>query len=254
MAESGDTSSLMMDSPFDPEGTQIYYPCEEKYNTGIWPEVTSVVWNDRLNQEAFNRFFQGKRFPSLTALWIENQGISDLSVISEYDQLTALNCSGNYLFMLPEIRGLRYLVCRANQLGTLPSMPLLEHLDCSYNRIERTDQHPFGSSRLNYLSISENRLCGRISMNCPDLVYLDVSKNKIDQLVLDCPRLKDLYCYQNNITTTQGFSRCPSLRNLTCNQNPLGDLNGLENCSSLHIVYACNGLVPSAAGGYLLVN
>lgn len=234
------------------KGIQIYYPRDEKYNTGIWPEVTSIVWNVRHGQDLFNRYMQGNRFPSLRSLWIDDRGLSDLSVLQEYQGLTSLNCSGNDLTSLPDLPNLRRLICRANNLTTIPSMPFLEHLDCSLNSLT-TESFPHRRGYI-YLAISENQLDGRIHLDCPNLAYLDISKNQINDLSLDCPQLKDLYCYQNNLLTTSGFAACQSLRHLTCNQNPLRDLNGLENSHDLQMVYACNGLIPATPGNYLLIN
>jgi Leucine-rich repeat (LRR) protein len=231
--------------------TQLFFPCDEKYFTGIWPEVVSITWNLQNSQSDLDSFLRGHRFPSLQTFRVDERNISNLDVLASYQTLSVLHCSGNRITSLPGLPNLRKLVCRANLLTSIPDSPILEYLDCSYNKI--TTYHFPHRNSYKKLVITGNQLSGDLVIECPSMTYLDVSKNQISSLLLKCPTLTDLFCYENKIRTTNGFSRCVMLQHITCTQNPLEDLNGLENCPELRMVYACNKLAPPVPGKYFLV-
>ena len=96
--------------------------------------------------------------------------------------------------------------------------------------------HVGATSSLNSLSIT----------NCPDLVSLNCSNNKMTSLsIIDCPKLIEFSCFNNQLTTldlknfkdlkylscdknkltTLDLSNCKELKNFTCNDNLLTSLN-----------------------------
>ncbi len=186
----------------------------------------------------------------VTVIWVNNQGIVDLTGIEYFtaleglycpeNQLTKLDLSKNPLVTLLDCHGNRlttldvskntemnFLECSDNQLATLDVArnTALTHLSCYNNKIISLDVSK--NTALNYLVCSGNRM-----------ITLDVSKNtKLNLLycgenqltAINLPQsLSQLAC-SGNLLSTLDVSKCICLSVLDCSDNQLNSLDVSKN-------------------------
>jgi len=137
----------------------------------------------------------------IVRLDISYSGLTDISGIQSFTNLTTLSCSNNQISNLNLIglnylnnlfcqnnqisnlniasQNLSWLVCRNNQLQNInfSSLPYLSQLDCSFNLL----------SSLNFT-------------NNPQLDYLDCQNNQLSSLILSS-NLTSLDCSNNQLTS-----------------------------------------------------
>ena len=260
--------------------TKIYSPIDRIYYQGEWPDVVSIDWrpspklSPKASQIEFDDFFDsdiGPRFPSLRSLSFHFP-VRDLSALNQYVTLQKLKCNGCSVKELPseKLVNLTHLECRSNNISMIPEYPRLQFLDCSYNRLGSLTSYD-GLPRTLVRLVATNCDLGRkIRVHYPHLTHLDIRNNRIDkadrnvfdnhieEIDLDAPLLKHVYCNGNQLRSTRCFAGCQFLEYLMCCDNPLEDLDGLGELEHLKEVYACRGLVPtdvpSGDHKYLLIN
>jgi len=135
---------------------------------------------------------------STTSLYCSSLGISDLTGITAFVNLTMLECEGNSLTSLPALpASLQGLFCGGNSLSSLPALPgTLNHLECGGNPLNTLPALP-GS-----------------------LQHLRCNGNNLSALPVLPGSLQILYCGGNSLTTLSGLPA--SLQVLSCsNNNPL---------------------------------
>ena len=173
---------------------------------------------------------------NVTAIEINNKGVSDLKGIEAFPNLKELNCGNNSIQKLdlrqnPE---LEKLICNTNQLTQLDlsKNPKIYHLICSWNQLEQLDVSHLKD--LVTLDCSHNDLAQLDVKNSKFLVTLNCSANQLTELDADVKhktRLVSVEC-QNNQLTTLILGQNKLLKKLNCAHNQLTQLN-LDNMSAL---------------------
>ena len=173
---------------------------------------------------------------NVTAIEINNKGVSDLKGIEAFPNLKELNCGNNSIQKLdlrqnPE---LEKLICNTNQLTQLDlsKNPKIYHLICSGNQLKQLDVSHLKD--LVTLDCSHNDLEQLDVKNSKSLVALNCSSNRLTELDVDVthkPSLARVEC-QNNQLTSLILGQNKLLEKLNCAHNQLTQLN-LNNMISL---------------------
>ena len=173
---------------------------------------------------------------NVTAIEINNKGVSDLKGIEAFPNLKELNCENNFIQKLdlrqnPE---LEKLICNKNQLTQLDlsKNPKIYHLKCSENQLEQLDVANLKD--LVTLDCSNNDLEQLDVKNSKFLVALNCSANQLTELDADVTHkshLERVEC-QNNQLTSLILGENKLLKKLNCAHNQLTQLN-LNNMISL---------------------
>jgi len=123
---------------------------------------------------------------SVRSLSLSDQGISDLTGIGNFPNLTILTCSSNSLTALDlsDNTNLMSLYCSGNSLTSLDVSMLskLEVLGCGSNKLKKLDVS--GNTALLNLNCSGNKLTFLDVSNNSKLTYLDASDNSLSSLDL----------------------------------------------------------------------
>ena len=149
-------------------------------------------------------------FPNLTELDCRRNELTALDVSALAD-LEDLNCSGNKLTSLDVSANaaLRELSCSDNPLTSLKGGAELRTLYCYYTNL--TSLKPNGSPKLSYLSCSASKLESLDISGNPELTVLECRMNQLDELdVSNNPKLNRLECQYNPIHSID-LSNCPLL-------------------------------------------
>ena len=173
---------------------------------------------------------------NVTAIEINNKGVSDLKGIEAFPNLKELNCGNNSIQKLdlrqnPE---LEKLICNTNQLTQLDlsKNPKIYHLICSWNQLKQLDVSNLKD--LVTLDCSHNDLEQLDVRKSRSLVALNCSSNQLTELDADVthkPSLERVEC-QNNQLTSLILGQNKGLKKLNCANNQLTQLN-LNNMISL---------------------
>lgn len=121
-----------------------------------------------------------------------NEGIKFTNSLEE---ITALDCSGNYLCSLPLLPdSLKYLGCDKNQISELPALPKsLLRLRCSHNKLKTLPKLP---EALKELRCHKNELTAVPPLpNTLEIFHCD--DNQLKTLPAVPKNLKDFNCYNN---------------------------------------------------------
>jgi hypothetical protein len=156
---------------------------------------------------------------TVTYLNIDNQGIADLTGISDFTSLATLHCDNNQLSSLVVLnQSLLNLSCANNQML---------NLDVSNNG-------GFGS--LISIDCSFNQLTSLLVINNINLNYLNCSNNLLTTLNFGNTTLFDLNC-SYNLFTELDVSSCNALVSLNCSNNDLNTLD-VRNGNNVNITNA----------------
>ena len=180
---------------------------------------------------------------NVTAIEINNKGVSDLKGIEAFPNLKELNCGNNSIQKLdlrqnPE---LEKLICNKNQLTQLDlsKNPNIYFLNCSWNQLKQLDVSHLKD--LVTLDCSHNDLEQLDVKNSKSLVALNCSANQLTELDVDVthkPNLERVEC-QNNQLTSLILGQNKLLKKLNCAHNQLTQLN-LNNMSALKELNCAN--------------
>lgn len=178
----------------------------------------------------------------ITYLDVHSKGISDLTGIEDFVELSELYCAGNYISSLNLFSNVNliYLDCYNNQLLSidLSANEYLIELYCHENQLSSLDvsaNHDLillvcDNNQLAELDVSENIA----------LIGLSCSYNQLSSLdVLTNASLLDLYCYDNQLTELELSSNL-ALKNFNCSNNQLTNLDVSENTSLYEFICSYN--------------
>jgi len=189
---------------------------------------------------------------AITTLFLEAEGISDLTGIEAFLNLETLDCSGNQLSTLDVSYNttLNLLKCSDNSLIFLEGLynTSLTELWCDFNELTYLEVSGNASlshlncsgNKLTTLDVSENTVLTGLLCSSNELSTLDVSKNT-DLLALRCSGnsltnldllnntdLTVLRCHNNQLSNLD-VSNNTALTELWCNSNELTSLDVSKN-------------------------
>lgn len=167
---------------------------------------------------------------------INKKGVSDLTGIEAFPNMTELDCGNNSIqeLDLRQNPKLRKLICNNNQLTQLDlsKNPDIYYLNCSENQLEQLDVSNLKA--LENLDCSHNDLEQLDVRNSKFLRVLYCSSNRLTELDADVShkfQLVSVEC-QNNQLTSLILGQNKLLKKLNCAHNQLTQLN-LDNMSAL---------------------
>jgi len=191
-----------------------------QYDTGVHPEVTEMIYerDERLEQNA--PFFAGNRFPNLRKLSFETANLYGVNLA--FENLEILDISNLNLYGLTlNCPNLRVLDCSCTGIEELSlNCPLLKSLSCADCGRMRSlilncpalEVLECYESYVGYEKIGILMGCsdetvkqGVVRINSTSLLWLDLNGKELDELVLDCPHLKGLSCYDTGVTDLNGL-------------------------------------------------
>lgn len=140
---------------------------------------------------------------NLIKLYMNNNKLNKLPVLPIY--LNVLECSNNALTRLPKLpKNLRTLDCSNNLISKLPKFPLnLRELNCSYNNLT---EYPYNNT-LTKLNISHNLISELPYPIDDNIMFLDISYNKLTDLEIENKDLKLLNISYNKLKSISSFPR-----------------------------------------------
>lgn len=172
--------------------------------------------------------------PNLTKLdcsWNSVKSIDNIGI-----SMINLNCSHNRIdkLIITHLVNLLYLKCNNNNIYIFEIPQNLIELKCNINLLCYIYDFPISLTRLNYASNNNNN----INLSClVNLLYLNLSSNKILSLDdLPC-NITKLYCGENIITSLNNLPQ--NLIELYCCNNKLTNLDNLP-CSLMILVCSFN--------------
>ena len=144
---------------------------------------------------------------------------------------------GEDLNSFTEIRDFNASTNKLPHINPIGHMPYLVRVDASVNEINDISvlNNPERFQFLQILKLNQNKIKVLPEMQAANLLFLDLSENKIK----DCsafkglPKLKKLNLNQNRLSDCTGMMDCPELEVLYLNNNRITSLKGMENLPSL---------------------
>jgi Leucine-rich repeat (LRR) protein len=203
----------------------------------------------------------------VSALALDNSGISNMAGINAFPNIFSLICSNNQITTLDlsNNTNIYYLYCDNNQLTNLNITGLtnLTWLYCQYNNLSALNMTPTSSlQKLNCYnnqisSLVLNGLPNLTELNCRNnslsainvnnlnnLQLLNVSNNSISTLSLtNLINLREL-SFESNLITAIDLTNLNLLNALNCANNQIATLN-LNNQSALTTLNCSNNLLTS---------
>ena len=171
----------------------------------------------------------------MTAMQLDNMGISSLEGIEYFTALKYLYCGNNNISSLDLTHNtaLESLNCFSNQLNSLNVAGLtnLQTIFCSHNDLYAVDA--FGLTALDSLNCSGNPHLDALNISsCPALEFLYCDDCALPGLSLaGLDKLRILHCNGNQLTTLD-VSGLSSLTTLWCYDNEIADMD-LSGCGNL---------------------
>lgn len=151
-------------------------------------------------------------------VYVDFEGLNDLTGIEYFDNLELLNCANNALTFIPSLPpSIRMLECNNNQLTLLPPLPEeLQVLICYYNQI--TSLQPDLPDSLEMLYCSANQITNIPPMTSK-MHFLSIGGNPLVSLPALPPDLELLALDDLNLTQLPPLPT--SILTLGTSQNPL---------------------------------
>lgn len=167
---------------------------------------------------------------TITQMILGNQGLTNLSGVEHFSNLTHLLCGMNEITTIPALPpNLQFFIAGFNELSSLPDLPpTLLLLDCSHNQVVQLPNLPNGLTELmcfhNQLTtlpnlpnslthiVASNNQISSLGMLPSQLNYFDISYNALTSLP-DLPgQLEMLACTNNQLTSLPDLPNLKTLR------------------------------------------
>lgn len=193
---------------------------------------------------------------AVTTLDLVGLGISDLTGIEAFTNLTDLNCRFNNLTSvnLSNLVNLTVLNVNTNSLTALDVSALtsLTDLDCGHNQLTSLNVLPL--TQLQWLICEYNQLAALPLSGLTDITFLDCERNQITSLDLSTLDLHILDC-SDNLLTAIDVSHSTSLNTFYCDKNFYASLD-VSAQPALAIFYcgSPNLATLTLAGSYPALN
>jgi Leucine-rich repeat (LRR) protein len=176
-----------------------------------------------------------------------SKGISSLSGIEYFINISYLYCYDNHLTGLPDLTGLTNLIqllCEHNQLTEMPELSAntdLEWLTCGFNKLTSLPDLS-ANTNLQILGCQNNQLTSLPDFSANTKIQIiDCQNNQLTSLpnLSNSADIIELNCFNNLIESLPNLSSNTKLRILDCSINRLARLPDLANNTALEYLY-CN--------------
>ena len=194
---------------------------------------------------------QNKEFSNLSDLYLANNQLTNVDVLSSLTNLQKLNLGTNQLTnvdVLSNLTNLQMLDLSSNQLtnvDVLSSLTNLQMLDLSSNQLTNVDVLS-SLTNLQYLSLNSNQLTNVDSLsNLTNLQELDLVNNQLTNVdsLSSLVNLKQLWLSYNNLTNVDSLFDLTELRNLDLNDNQITNIDHITHLSNLHTLNLGNNQI-----------
>ena len=243
--------------PDETFGMYVFENFDTDYNGVLSRSEATAVRTITLVCEGVTDLTGIEYFTELTALYCSDNELTSLD-ISSNTALTTLDCSYNRLTVLDvgNNTALNHLYCSGNSLTGLElgNNSALRSLWCDSNQIETLDVS--NNLELALLTCTSNLLTRLDLSHNTELRSLDCCDNLLTRLDLSHnPLLAMLYCNNNRITTLD-ISTCSALDNLykTCEHQRVGDTIMIEEDGGACMWYDSDTVIITAVDMYRLYN
>ena len=210
-------------SPSDVEMMNAAPTAPVAINSTAFPDDVFREWVSVHCDKDSDGFLSDAERSQCTYIIVEEMGITSLTGIELFPNLTRLECDDNNLSSLDVSNNtaLTYLYCQKNHLSSLnvSNNTALENLACNINNISSLD-------------VSNNTALMILFCTHNNLSNLDVSNNTA---------LKDLTCYNNNISNLD-ISKNTALTELNCRANDLSSLDVSYNTALTRLDCSWNNI------------
>ena len=231
-------------SPSDVEMMNAAPTAPVAINSTAFPDDVFREWVSVHCDKDSDGFLSDAERSQCTYIIVEEMGITSLTGIELFPNLTRLECDDNNLSSLDVSNNtaLTYLYCQKNHLSSLnvSNNTALENLACNINNISSLDVSnntalkdlTCYNNNISNLDISKNTALTELNCRANDLSSLDVSYNTA---------LTRLDCSWNNISSLD-VSYNTALAHLTCYNNNISQLNVSKTQNLEELYYNNNAL------------
>ena len=178
--------------------------------------------------------FEELDFVNLKELTLENNQITELSGLLALKSLSVLRLNQNRI----EACMAQQQQQQQNDASDEQTLPALEVLHLNYNRvsdIKELELHRF--PRLRELHLQANHICQVSGLTCTELCELDLSKNRIRQVVpgsfAGLAMLRELRMEEAGLRSLVNLLPLKSLHHLHLSFNRINDISELEKLASV---------------------
>lgn len=214
-------------------GVSKMYPHGEAYgiNKSNFPDK---AFREYLKSQEYGQdgVITPEEIENIDEINVAKMGISDLSGIEIFSNITSLLCNDN---KIQDLTGIEYLVnlekldCDKNEISMLNlsrNTELLE-LSCNFNNITELDLSK--NLLLTRLECNNNQITELNLESNSKLTYIDCNTNKLKKLnISGCTDLVYLFCFDNSLSTLD-VSNNLKMTNLVCHNNNLSDIDISKN-------------------------
>ncbi|XP_077870467.1 uncharacterized protein LOC100373641 [Saccoglossus kowalevskii] len=211
------------------------------------------IYECNLHASNIGRINNLEKFIKLRILDLSCNHIKHIENLDRNTDLRELKLYGNQIAEIQNINGCRELcnlLLQHNRIKTLGKglscLRNLKMMRLDNNQISRIESREITScGHLTYLDISNNRIDNLVSFNClQNLIELYASGNRIQSIsdLSRCRKLQDLDVSNNRLTDISGLKGLPNLMNLNVANNSLTNdrLKAVGKLRSLEDLNICN--------------
>lgn len=180
-------------------------------------------------------------FCNLRVLNCSGNSLKELPDSKYLLNLTKLECENNEIVEIPNYTNLIKLSCENNRLKELPVLNKLKSLNCAFNNLKKIESYP----ELESLNCNRNEI-NKIEFSSK-LVDIDCSNNNLTDLPRNLLYLRELRCFNNQLTEIHNY---PVLFELDCPTNPITKIIGGPELRTID----CAGCKLSSLDSFLKVN
>ena len=187
-------------------------------------------------------------FNELTKISFSGNNVEDLSPLAnltELQNITAINNKIKTIEPLKDLENIRYICLDGNNLTSIDEITNwinLEEISFANNNIENMpDMQNLTSIKKINLGNNSIKTIQEIA-NLETLIDLQINNNELETLegIANLSNLQILNCSNNKISNLSGIEQLQSLENLNLNVNKIGDISILENNKNLKFIYLDN--------------
>ncbi|XP_070581289.1 protein phosphatase 1 regulatory subunit 7-like [Ptychodera flava] len=182
--------------------------------------------------------------------------IAQINNLTKFAKVRILDLSCNYIKNIENLNlntDLRELKLYGNQITEIKNLEGCKemcNLLLQHNKIRSIGKGLSNLRKLKMLRLDNNQICkveSRELAVCGQLTFLDISNNRIDNLVsLNCLQcLEELYASENRLQRVTDLSRCKKLQEVDLSNNKLTDISGLKGLPNITTLNLSNNYLSN---------